>query len=114
MERAQAPFGLPVGRGEQGDFDDDPEARRLAQKLSVASEILRVPALQIEPVAAARVSRGVAAGPGRQEAAGPGGQSVARDAERLGRHLYVAAPEDPRVVEAVGGQRGQVLPVIEI
>ena len=113
IHRAQVPLLVFVHRAEQIHLDDDAALGRIRQKIAQPAEIRFVPAAQVELRPAAGVPRLVAARPRADETALERSQRIARNVEGPLR-LDIRPAERARVVEAVGGQRIEVLFVVEV
>jgi hypothetical protein len=105
--------GVVIERTEEDELDHHAALAGLRDEVGQPFEIVLVPSLQVELVAAAGRPRRIAAHPRSEGAAGCGRQGVVFDAER-GRHLEVGTAEGACEVEPTGLEFVEVGEVVEI
>jgi hypothetical protein len=98
---------------EEGEFDNDPSPARIPDQIFQSIKVGGIPPAQIEFVASFGIAGNIAPRPRTNETVLGGRQRVAADVERALR-LDVSAGENPGVIQAIGVQRVEILPVIEI
>src|SRR5262249_11164650 len=113
VERAQLPLGFIVKRAEEVHLHYNAALPGLSDKVSQPAEIVRVPAREVELVAAVGVTRLTASSPGGKEAFRRGGGRVPGDLEGPLR-LDIRSGKRAGQGEPVGPQSVEVLEIVEV
>ena len=113
IHRRRRPEFVVVERAEEIHLDDDSPFLRGPHQIVQPPEVSGIPTSQIEPVSPVVIARLVAPLPGAGVAVRGGCQGVVGNAERAG-DFAVGAGKDPRVVQSVRLQRGEIANVVEI
>jgi hypothetical protein len=109
---ADGPHAVLVEGTEEHHFDHDVTVRGFLHECAQAFEVLGVPLVQVELVAADGIAGLLAARPGADQFPFERGECVALDAEVSGR-FAIGAAEGAGEVQAVGLKRGKVFSVVE-